>query len=57
VTEAPVEPGSEPRLGRLAYVDPREVWIHEAHDLTPWLLKNADVLSETLGIDLELNAA
>jgi Domain of unknown function (DUF4268) len=57
MTETTVHAGSEPRLGRLAYVDPREVWIHEAHDLTPWLLENADVLSETLGIDLELTAA
>jgi len=51
------EPQAQPSLSRLAYVDPREVWAHEAHELTPWLLDNADVLSETLGIDLELTAS
>jgi Domain of unknown function (DUF4268) len=44
-------------LGRLERVDPRLVWIHEAHDFTPWLLKNGDRLAEALGIDLELEAA
>ena len=44
-------------LGKLEQVDPRSVWIHEAHDFTPWLLANADRLSEALGIDLELEAA
>ena len=44
-------------LGRLEHVDPRSVWVHEAHDFTPWLLANADRLSEALGIDLELEAA
>jgi hypothetical protein len=32
-------------LGRLEHVDPRTVWVHEAHDFTPWLLENADRLS------------
>jgi hypothetical protein len=44
-------------LGRLECVDPRLVWIHEAHDFTPWLLENGDRLAEALGIDLELEAA
>jgi hypothetical protein len=44
-------------LGKLEHVDPRTVWLHEAHDFTPWLLANADRLSEALGIDLELEAA
>ena len=44
-------------LGRLQSMDPRDVWRHEAHDFTPWLLENADVLSDALGIDLELSAA
>lgn len=44
-------------LGKLTSVDPREVWKHEAHEFTPWLLANADALGEALGIDLELNAA
>lgn len=44
-------------LGRLTTVTPREVWPHEALDFTPWLLKNVDVLSELLGMDLVLDAA
>lgn len=43
-------------LGKLAYVDPRKVWRHEAHDFTPWLLDNADALADVLGIDLELTS-
>jgi hypothetical protein len=44
-------------LGKLITVDPREVWKHEAHDFTPWLLDNAEALAEAIGIDLELHAA
>jgi len=44
-------------LGRLESIDPRSVWQHEARDFTPWLLDNADVLADALGIDLELSAA
>lgn len=40
---------------RLAPVPIREVWKNEARDLTPWLSKNLDELSEALGIDLELD--
>jgi Domain of unknown function (DUF4268) len=32
------------------------VWPTEPHHFTPWLLENADVLSEALGIDVELEA-
>ena len=46
-----------PELGRLETMDVREVWAHEAHDFTPWLLANADRLAEALGIDLDLRAA
>jgi hypothetical protein len=38
-------------------VAPRDVWKHEAHDFTPWLLANADVLSDLLGMDLDLDVA
>lgn len=44
-------------IARIEYVKLREVWSNEAHDFTPWLLGNADVLSEALGIELELEAA
>lgn len=45
------------QLGRLEALDPRAVWVHEAHQFTPWLLDNADALASVLGIDLELSAA
>lgn len=44
-------------LGRLSPIPARQVWPHEAADFTPWLLANADVLSDALGMDLELEAA
>lgn len=44
-------------LGRLRPVDLREVWRHEALELTPWLLDNDDLLRDVLGIDLELTAS
>jgi Domain of unknown function (DUF4268) len=43
-------------LSRLEDVVPTEVWRYEAHDFTPWLLTNHDVLAKVLGIDLELTA-
>lgn len=42
------------QLAKLKALDPHEVWSHEAHDFTPWLLDNADALAEVLGIDIEL---
>jgi hypothetical protein len=44
-------------VSRIERLDLREVWVHEAHDLTPWLLENPDVLADVLGIDLELSVA
>ncbi len=44
-------------LGRLEKIDLRDIWKHEAHQLTPWLLANSDVIAEALGIDLELSVA
>lgn len=48
---------SGPSLGRLAPVPARDVWPHEALNFTPWLLANADVLSDLLGMDLDLQIA
>jgi len=42
------------KLGTLQRVDPRTIWKHEAHDLTPWLADNIEMLSEVLGIELEV---
>lgn len=42
------------RFGILKKVSLRTLWPHEALDFTPWLAKNLDVLSEKLGMDLEL---
>lgn len=44
------------QLSKLVQLDPRDVWPHEAHDFTPWLMANADALGEVLGIDIELTA-
>lgn len=45
-------------LGRLTPVDLRDAWQTEAQDFTPWLAgeDNLALLSDTLGIDLELEA-
>lgn len=42
------------QLGKLLRVDPRTVWKHEAHDFTPWLVENIDMLGEVLDLDLEV---
>lgn len=50
MTEAP--------LGRLERVDLRTIWESESSDFTPWLAlpENLTILSETLGVELELEA-
>ena len=40
-------------LGRLARIDARSVWFHEAHEFTPWLHENIDLLAEAIGVDIE----
>ena len=43
------------KLGRLHRVDDlKAVWTHEANEFTPWLQNNIDVLSEALGLDIQL---
>ena len=45
-------------IGRIEWLDIREVWKNEAADFTPWLLANVDVLRDALGgLDLELERA
>ena len=41
-------------LGTLKRVDPHLVWEHEAQDFTPWLRDNIELLSETVGLELDL---
>ena len=43
-----------PELDRLKEVGVREVWSHEATKFTPWLSRNLDHLTDTLGIKLKL---
>ena len=45
-------------LGRLSKVNPRDIWKDEARHFTPWLAEpeNLSLLSESLGIELELEA-
>jgi hypothetical protein len=45
---------SEVVFGRLEPVDPRQAWPDEARNFTPWLADNLDLLSEQLGLALEL---
>ena len=45
---------STPDLGKLARVDPRTAWNHEALDFTPWLVEHIDLLGEVLGLELEV---
>jgi hypothetical protein len=46
-----------PKLSKLVAVDVGKVWPVEATSFTPWLLNNAEVLGEALGMDLLLEAA
>lgn len=45
-------------LGKLERIDLRTIWSSESSDFTPWLAlsENLAVLSETLGVELELEA-
>ena len=45
-------------LGRLERVDLRTVWTSEPAGFTPWLaqVENLEILADTLGIELELEA-
>lgn len=43
-----------PQLGTLCEVDLREVWKHEALSFTPWLAENLTLLSDLIGIPLQV---
>ncbi|MCI0797845.1 MAG: DUF4268 domain-containing protein, partial [Chloroflexi bacterium] len=43
------------QLGKLERIDDlRSVWPNEAADFTPWLQQNIGLLSEALGLDIQL---
>jgi hypothetical protein len=48
---------AERSLGRLEFINPRDVWPDEARHFTPWLLDNAEYLQQVLGIDIDLERA
>jgi hypothetical protein len=39
-------------IGKIERLPLRDVWRHEAYDLTTWLEENVDVLNETVGLSL-----
>ena len=39
-------------IGKIETVELRDVWPHEAHDLTPWLRDNIDLLSDTISLNI-----
>ena len=41
-------------LGELKLLQLRTKWINEAYDFTPWLANNIEVLSEAVGLELEV---
>src|SRR5512133_2360044 len=47
-----VEKQPEPSVAKIERIPLREVWRHEAHNLTTWLEENIDVLSDVLDLEL-----
>ena len=60
-----LRPGARPRhrrcrrrdrmtvIGRLVDTDPRTAWLHEAHEFTPWLIENLDLVGTVIDRRLE----
>jgi hypothetical protein len=44
------------KFGKLEKVPVKFGWAHEAHELTPWLAENLDLLSQEIGLALEFRA-
>ncbi|TAH37510.1 MAG: DUF4268 domain-containing protein [Alphaproteobacteria bacterium] len=40
-------------LGKLVVHNPRDVWAHEEHTFTPWLLDNLELIGKEIGIDID----
>jgi hypothetical protein len=47
-------PAGSAQFGQLARVSARLGWPHEAHEFTPWLAENVELLGEAVGLSLEL---
>jgi hypothetical protein len=45
-----------PKFGTLEKVAVRLGWTHEAHELTPWLADNLDLIGQEIGLALEFRA-
>ncbi|ABR47078.1 conserved hypothetical protein [Alkaliphilus metalliredigens QYMF] len=41
-----------PNLGKIEIINPREVWLNEERDFTPWLAENAQAISEAIGFPI-----
>ena len=39
-------------IGKIETVELRDVWPHEANDLTPWLRDNIDLISDTISLNI-----
>lgn len=46
---------SQPQLGKLQLVNPRDLWKHEERDFTPWLAENIENLSALLGVQIVID--
>ena len=55
MTESTPQAPAAFKVSRLSTVPLKHVWPMEATNFTPWLLDNADALSEVLGIEVQLD--